>query len=77
MTQISLSDLKVNPGKYVSMAQEQDIMITRNGKIVAKLVPAKPDKKTAWEQITGIFRAPEMHMTDEEIDRAREERILG
>lgn len=77
MTQISLSDLKVNPGKYVTMAQEQDIMITRNGKIVAKIVPAKPDKKAAWAQITGIFRTPELQMTDKEIDRAKEERILG
>ena len=77
MTQISLSDLKVNPGKYVSMAQEQDIMITRNGKIVAKIVPAKPDKKTAWEHIKSIFGEPEMQMSDDEIEVAREERILG
>lgn len=77
MTQISLSDLKVNPGKYVSMAQEQDIMITRNGKIVAKIVPAKPDKKAAWEQIKSVFGEPEMQVTDSEIDMAREERILG
>ena len=77
MTQISLSDLKVNPGKYVSMAQEQDIMITRNGKIVAKIVPAKPDEKTAWEQIKSIFGEPEMQMSDDEIEVAREERILG
>ena len=76
MTQISLSDLKVNPGKYVSMAQEQEIMITRNGKIVAKIVSAKPDKKAAWEQIKSVFGAPEMQMTDAEIDAAREESIL-
>ena len=35
LTQISVSDLKVNAGKYVSMAQEQDILITKNGKVVA------------------------------------------
>lgn len=56
MTQISLSDLKVDPGKYVSMAQEQDVFITRNGKIVAKIVTATLDKKTAWKSITGVFR---------------------
>lgn len=76
MTQISLSDLKVNPGKYVSMAQQQDILITRNGKVVAKIVSAKPDKKAAWAQVTEIFRTPEMYMTDEELRRAKEERIL-
>ncbi|MBM6926618.1 type II toxin-antitoxin system prevent-host-death family antitoxin [Pseudoflavonifractor phocaeensis] len=77
MTQISLSDLKVNPGKYVSMAQEQEIMITRNGKIIAKIVPAKQDKKAAWEQIKSVIGAPEVQMTDAEIDTAKEERILG
>lgn len=77
MTQISLSDLKINPGKYVTMAQSQDVMITRNGKIVAKLVTAKPDKKAAWDSITGIFRGADISLTDEELKKAREERVLG
>lgn len=76
MTQISVSDLKVNAGKYVSMAQEQDIFITKNGKVVAKLVTARPDKQASWDSRTGIFRSPELRMTDEEIEQAREERIL-
>ena len=77
MTQISISDLKVNPGKYVSMAQEQDIMITCNGKIVAKIVNARPDKKTAWANIVNIMRTPGMDVSDEDLERDREERILG
>ncbi len=75
MTQISVSDLKVNAGKYVSMAQEQDILITKNGKVVAKLVTAKVDKKAAWDSLTDIFK--NISMTDEEVDKVREERILG
>lgn len=74
MMQISLSDRKVNPGKYVSMAQNQDIMITRNGNIVAKTVTAKPDKKAAWDNITGVFRSQEMK--EVEVPQEREERIL-
>ena len=76
MTQISVSDLKVNAGKYVSMAQEQDILITKNGKVVAKLVTARPDKKASWDNIVGIFRAANLNMTDAEIEQDREERIL-
>ena len=76
MIQISLSDLKVNPGKYVGMAQEQDIMITRNGKIVAKIVTAKPDKKAAWDHITSVFRDAGITLTDDDIEKAKEERIL-
>ena len=75
MTQISVSDLKVNAGKYVNMAQEQDILITKNGKIVAKLVTAKPDKKAAWDSLTGIFK--NIDLCDKDIEQDREERILG
>ena len=77
MTQISVSDLKVNAGKYVGMAQEQDIFITKNGRVVAKLVSAQPDKKASWENIVGIFQAAKIKMTDKEIASAREERIMG
>lgn len=73
MTQISVSDLKVNAGKYVGMAQEQDIFITKNGKVVAKLVTAKADKKAAWDSLTEIFK--NLNMTGEEIDADREERV--
>ena len=38
MLQISLTDFKANAGKYVSMVNEQEIYITKNGKLVAKLV---------------------------------------
>ncbi len=75
MTQISVSELKMNTGKYVSMASSQDILITKNGKVVAKLVSAKADKRAAWESLTSIFK--DAHLTDEEIEGAREERILG
>ncbi len=74
MTQVSLSGLKVNVGKYVAMAEaDEEVFITRNGKIVAKIVSAKPDKKTAWENLTQIFSG--INLTDEEIKKDREERI--
>ena len=36
--QIALSELKINVGKYVGLAETQDIFITRNGKQVAKII---------------------------------------
>lgn len=75
MTQISVSELKVNAGKYVSMAQEQDVFITKNGKVVAKLVTAKADKQAAWDNMARIFKG--INLTDEEAGTEREERILG
>lgn len=73
MTQISVSDLKVNAGKYVSLAQEEDIFITKNGKVVAKLVTAKPDKKASWNRLTEMFRG--ITLTDSDVEKIREERL--
>jgi len=55
MTRISVSELKSNAGKYVAMAMDQDIMITKNGKVVAKLVTAKVDKKEAFAHFLSLF----------------------
>ncbi len=75
MTQISVSELKTNTGKYVTMAKDQDIFITKNGKVVAKIVSAKPDKKAAWNHLTELFKG--VNLSDTNIDALREERILG
>lgn len=75
MTRISVSDLKVNAGKYVTMAQEQDVLITKNGKVVAKLVTAKPDKKAAWANLQQLFKG--IDISEEELHQLKEERILG
>lgn len=72
MTQISVSELKANAGKYVAMAVEQDIMITKNGKVVAKLVTAKPDKKEAFRHFVSLFPEKGLELDPEKV---REERF--
>lgn len=69
MTQISVSELKTNAGKYVTMAQSQDIFITKNGKLVARLTTAKPDKVAAAKALFGILPR------DVNVDESREERL--
>lgn len=71
MTQISVSELKANAGKYVAMAMDQDILITKNGKVVAKLVTAKVDKKAALKELFSLF--PDGVKVD--LDKAKEERL--
>jgi prevent-host-death family protein len=66
---VSLSALKTNPGKYVALADEQDIYITRNGKRVARLTNIRPDKMASARALFGILPA------DLDRDRAREERL--
>lgn len=71
MTQISVSELKANAGKYVTMAMEQDILITKNGKVVAKLVTAKVDKVAAAKEMFSIIpKGIEVNL-----DEIREERL--
>ena len=36
--QVALSDLKVNVGKYVDLAETEDVIITKYGKPAAKIV---------------------------------------
>lgn len=72
MTQISVSELKTNTGKYVAMAMDEDIMITKNGKVVAKLVTAKVDKKAALEHLISLFPKDGLNIDPEKV---REERL--
>jgi prevent-host-death family protein len=71
MTKISVTELKINAGKYVDMAQEQDIFITKNGKMVAKLVNAKADKAAAAKALFGALPID----ADIDLDKIREERL--
>ena len=71
MTQISISELKTNTGKYVTMANDQDIFITKNGNIVAKLVTAKVDKKATLDHLLGLFPQG----LDVDLEQEREERL--
>ncbi len=66
---ISLSELEVNPAKYVDIANREAVYITRNGKKVAKLTGANIDKVEGIKRLFGIL-PPE---TD--LDEARAERL--
>jgi len=61
---VALSDLKVNVGKYVDMAETEDVIITKYGKPAAKIIRfnkelwrAKqiPEKITSIEQLFGTL----------------------
>ncbi len=68
--QISLSELKANIGKYIEMAEHQDIFITKNGKPAAKLTSARVDRVALMESIFGIIPS------DVNWDAIKMERIL-
>lgn len=66
---ITATELKNNLSKYLLLASSEDIYITRNGKVVAKLSNPYQDRLDVAESLFGSVPAT---MTLEE---AREERL--
>lgn len=66
---ITATELKNNLGKYLLLAETEDVFITRNGRTVAKLTSPYQNKMEIVESLFGCI--PDT-MTLEE---AREERL--
>ena len=69
--QVSVTELKANAGKYVALASREDVYITKNGKMVAKIINAKADREKAGQALIGILP------TEIDLNKAREERLNG
>lgn len=68
--QVSVSELKTNIGKYIDMAELQDIFVTKNGKQVAKIVSTKVDRVASMKSIFGVVPP------DVDLDKVKAERLL-
>ena len=66
---ITATELKSNLGKYLLLASTEDIFITKNGKVVAKLSNPYQDRVDTARSLFGILPA------DVTLDEAREERL--
>lgn len=69
--QITLSDLKADAKKYVTMVDTTDIVITCNGNPLAKLVAVKQDKEASLKTLLGAIPS------EIDYDKLREERFHG
>jgi len=52
---ITATELKTNIGKYLSLASKEDIIITKNGKSIAKLTNTNEDKVAMAKSLFGIL----------------------
>ena len=52
---ITATELKQNLSKYLLMAEREDIFITRNGKVVAKLSNPFQDRVDTVKSLFGII----------------------
>ena len=66
---VTATELKMNLGKYLLLAESEDVYITKNGKVVAKLTNPNADMVDIAKSLVGIIPA------DITPEQAREERL--
>ena len=66
---ITATELKSNLGKYLMLAATEDIFITKNGKVVAKLSNPNQDRVNMAKSLFGVL--PQ----DITLEEAKNERI--
>ena len=52
---VNSTKVQNNFGKYLELAAEQEIIITKNGTAVARLISMEAQKKSLSEQLRGII----------------------
>jgi len=78
--EITATELKKNLGKYLELAETEDVLITKNGKIIARLV--KPDdietKLAALNEMIGIANptGKPINISDDELKEMRINAVL-
>lgn len=66
---ITATEFKTNLGRYLELVEQEDIVITRNGKRIAKLIDANQDKTEIVRSLRGILPP------DTTLDEAKEGRL--
>ena len=66
---ITATELKSNLGKYLLLSEKEDIFITRNGKVVAKLTNPYQDRVDVAKSLFGVLPG------DMTLEKSREERL--
>ncbi|MBP3895533.1 MAG: type II toxin-antitoxin system prevent-host-death family antitoxin [Mogibacterium sp.] len=66
---ITATELKENLGKYLQLAATEEIFITKNGKVIAKLTSPYTDLVDIAKSLAGIIPA------DKTLEEYREERL--
>lgn len=73
--EITLTELKGNLGKYILLSQEEDILVTKNGKIVSRLTEPFAERKSrrrkqkAARRLVGSVRGEYKSLDDIRAER--------
>ena len=68
---ITATEFKMNLGKYLELVSNEDVFITKNGKIIAQLTVPQSNKIAALRSLVGIAKEKE----DVSLDEIKEERL--
>lgn len=66
---VTATELKNNLGKYLLLSATEDVFITKNGKVVAKLTNPYQDRVKTAKSLFGILPI------DADMDEAKRERL--
>ena len=66
---ITATEVKTNLGKYLMLAETEDIYITRNGKVVAKLSNPYQDRVDVAKSLFGVLS------NDMTLEESREKKL--
>jgi prevent-host-death family protein len=66
---VTATEFKTNLGKYITLADMEDIIITRNGRSVAKLTNARDAKLVAIHSMRGLLKGVDVSADDIRTER--------
>lgn len=68
---ITATEFKNKVGKFIELARKEEIIISRNGKHIIKLVPVGKEETPATESLLGVFEKAAAY----DVSKAKEERL--
>lgn len=68
---VTATEFKTNLGKYLEIVMDEDILITKNGKVIAQLSRPQVNKLAALRNLVGIVDAS----GDTTLDAIKDERL--
>jgi prevent-host-death family protein len=69
---VTSTEFKLNFGRYLELANREEIIITKNGKRIAKLVPDEEDLIVVAKSLFGIVSNHDIGGSDFKAGRIRE-----
>ena len=73
--EITLTELKGNLGKYIQMSKDEDILVTKNGKIISRITEpfskrkGKMEKRKIIKELIGSAKGEYMSLDDIRAER--------